>query len=158
MIDARRFCRESRRLEGVLGLRAFPRLDDLLAHREGEVAFVLEGIPGENGEARLRLEVRGVLSLVCQRCLEAVEETLVIERLLELVEEIDSSITPEELEDERLDFLPLTGALDLAELIEEEILLALPVAPRHAACAAPRPAGVVSGAHPFSVLSSLKAR
>jgi uncharacterized protein len=164
VIDARRFSRESRSLDGILDVREFSRLDDLLAtgqplKAKSEIAFSLKGLTGGKGEARLCLRVRGVLPLVCQRCLGVVEETISIERLLELVDcapEDVSGLTREELEDETLDFLPVAGMLDLRALVEDEILLALPIAPRHATCDLPRPADAGRGQGPFQALAGLK--
>ena len=46
-------------------------------------------------------------------------------------------VAEEELEDDTRDFLPVAGELDVAELVEDEILLAVPVAPRHEKCGLP---------------------
>ena len=70
-------------------------------------------------------------------------------------------IPDDESEDE-----PLLGSerFDLHELLEDEAILALPISPRHADCAAPAPAAPDAGAeatgrpHPFASLASLKSR
>ena len=61
------------------------------------------------------------------------------------------------------DVLALTPALDLADLIEDELLLALPLVPRHERCPEPlAPAFVEDDAaadpadHPFAALAALK--
>jgi uncharacterized protein len=48
-----------------------------------------------------------------------------------------AEMSQDELEDDTRDFLPVAGGLDVAELVEDEILLALPVAPRHERCGLP---------------------
>lgn len=156
-IDAYRFVRESRILEGSLGLSELPRLHDLVTEVAGKVEYRLRGVLGERGQPRLRLEVSGVLPLVCQRCLGAVEEVLDIESLLELVA-ADSEPTQDELENDSLDFLPVAGALDVRALIEDEILLALPVAPRHEACGLPSDAEAGEQPNPFAALAALKTK
>ncbi|MDR3323145.1 MAG: YceD family protein [Zoogloeaceae bacterium] len=155
LIDAPCFSRESRQMAGVLALSELPRLHDLLAETSGQVTYCLVGVTGERQQARLRLEVSGVLPLLCQRCLGAVEERLAIDSLLELVPE-DAEPTQEELEEDRLDFLPVAGTLDVKVLIEDEILLALPVAPRHDACVLPANAAGDERPHPFASLARLK--
>lgn len=105
----------------------------------------------------LRLTASGVLSLACQRCLEAVPFGLDIESLLELVPE-GAEMSQEELEDDSRDFLPVVRDLDVAELVEDEILLALPVAPRHERCGLPGAAEAGERSNPFSALAELKGK
>ncbi|MDR1889308.1 MAG: YceD family protein [Zoogloeaceae bacterium] len=155
MSDAYRFARESGCLEGVLELSALPRLADVLASLAGTVSYRLSGFTGEREQARLRLQVTGTLQLRCQRCLGAVEEVLAIDSRLELAS-ADSAPTQEELEDERLDILPVTGALDISALVEDEILLALPTSPRHVTCSLPATDGTDAEPHPFAALAVLK--
>jgi uncharacterized protein len=63
------------------------------------------------------------------------------------------------------DVLALTRALDLRELIEDELLLALPIVPRHEVCAEPLPVAIDAEADapagdpapgPFAALAALK--
>ena len=51
-----------------------------------------------------------------------------MDSLLELVPE-GAEMSQDELEDDSKDFLPVAGELDVAELVEDEVLLVLPVAP-----------------------------
>jgi uncharacterized protein len=160
--DIRRFCKEGRRLDGALGATGLPRLQDLLAGGEGSLSFVLRGQSGGKGQPLLQLEIQGALPLVCQRCLLPVEVPLSIARTLALVPE-DAPLTQAELEDDEVDFLPSGKALDVQSLIEEEVLLALPIAARHAegdaACALPAAREPASGRpNPFSALSALKSQ
>jgi uncharacterized protein len=166
VLDAYRFARESGCLEGCLDASELPRLADMLADPAGGVVFCqrsrqlswrLSGVLGEQGQARLRLRVTGNVPLVCQRCLGVVEETLAIDSLLELVS-ADSAPTQEELEDDSLDFLPVTGALDVRSLVEDEILLSLPTVPRHVTCDLPVTDGSDDAPHPFAALAALKRR
>ncbi|MDR2164367.1 MAG: YceD family protein [Zoogloeaceae bacterium] len=157
LIDAYRFSHEHRRLEGVLPILELTRLADFLSEAEGEISWRLSGLSGERGQPRLRLAVTGVLSLRCQRCLDTVVETLAIDALLELVSG-DAALAREELENDCLDFLPMTGRmLDVKALVEDEILLALPVAPRHEECALPLEAYAANGKpRPFAALAGFK--
>lgn len=105
----------------------------------------------------LHLHVTGTLLLSCQRCLEAVRFDLDIVSHLELVPG-DSELSQDELEDDTRDFLPVAGGIELAELVEDEVLLALPVAPRHERCGLPGAAGVGERNTPFAVLAGLRGR
>ncbi|MDR0233918.1 MAG: YceD family protein [Zoogloeaceae bacterium] len=165
-MDLWRFAREGGFLEGALALAEFPRLEDWLARTEGEIFFRARGEmigmddPGGHGKARLRVSVSGELPLVCQRCLSPVSVKLAIESRLELVDE-QGVLTQEELEDETLDFLPVVsgkaGFRSVLELVEDEILLALPPAPMHEDCVLPG-AKEIEVPHPFAALAVLKGR
>lgn len=151
------FARDRRVLEGVLPISALERLHDLLVTTEGEVAFRVEGLVGKQGECLLELTVGGVLSLACQRCLEAAPFDLEVVNLLQLVPE-GVELSQDELEDDTRDFLPVLKSLDVAALVEDEILLALPVAPRHEKCGLPGAAGAGERVNPFAALAGLKGK
>jgi uncharacterized protein len=105
----------------------------------------------------LHLTVSGVIPLACQRCLKAIPFNLDVDNLLEIVPE-GSDMSQDELEDDTRDFLPVAGELNLAELVEDEILLSLPVAPRHEKCGLPGAADAGERIHPFAVLAGLKGK
>ena len=105
----------------------------------------------------LHLEVNGVLPLACQRCLDGIRFELDVDSLLELIPE-GSELSQDELEDDTRDFLPVAGELDVAELVEDEILLALPVAPRHEKCGLPGAADAGERINPFAALAGLKGK
>jgi len=155
--DAFVFAREGRVLEGTLPISALERLHDLLTEVAGEVSFRLQGSKGARGEFLLHVEVTGVLSLACQRCLSAVPYNLDVDNRLELVPE-GADMSQDELEDDTRDFLPVASELDVAELVEDEILLALPVAPRHEKCGLPGAADAGERINPFATLAGLKGK
>ena len=155
--DAFAFSREGRVVEGTLALSSLERLYDLLAETAGEVDFRIGGLTGERGESLLHRDVSGSLPLACQRGLEAVPFELDVDIFLELLPE-GVEVSQDEMEDDTRDFLPVAGKLDVAELVEDEILLALPVAPRHEGCGLP--SSVVAGEriHPFAQLAGLRGK
>lgn len=155
--DAFRFAKDGRVLEGTLPVSAFERLHDFLAAVEGGVSFRIEGFKGSRGEHLLQLVVTGVLPLACQRCLKAVPYDLDVDNLLELVPE-GVELSQDELEDDTRDFLPVAKELDVAEFVEDEILLSLPVAPRHEKCGLPGAADAGERINPFVALSGLKGK
>jgi uncharacterized protein len=119
-----------------------------------------ESRPQRGGEpqAWLHLEGRAQLALVCQRCLQPVDALLHAHRSFRFVEGEARAAEIDAESDE--DVLALTRALDLIELVEDELLLALPLVPRHEVC--PQPLKVRDDepfeerAHPFAALGSLK--
>ena len=155
--DAFAFARDGRVLEGTLAVEDLVRLHDLLAEIDGEVAFRLKGFKGDSGEPMLQLEVSGTIPLACQRCLEAVPCDLDVDSLLELVP-VGAELTQDELEDDTRDFLPVERELDVVEMVEDEILLALPVAPRHEKCGLPGAAAAGERINPFAKLAGLKGK
>ncbi len=155
--DAFVFAREGRVLEGTLPVSGFERLHDLLTEVTGDLSFRLQGSKGLHGELMLHLEVSGTLPLTCQRCLSAVPFNLDVDSLLELVPE-GADMSQDELEDDTRDFLPVASELDVAGLVEDEILLALPVAPRHEKCGLPGAADAGERINPFATLAGLKGK
>lgn len=155
--DAFVFARDSRTLEGTLAVAGLERLHDLLAEVSGAVSWRLEGFEGGRGEPMLRLTVGGRLALACQRCLGVVSFDLDIDSLLEIVP-AGAELSQDELEDDSRDFLPVERELDVAELVEDEILLALPVAPRHEKCGLPGVADAGERINPFAALAGLKGK
>lgn len=140
-----------------MAVSALERLHDLLAEVSGEVAFRLQGFKGANGELMLHLEVSGVLPLACQRCLKSVAFDLDVDNLLQLVPE-GAELSQEELEDDTRDFLPVARELNVVDLVEDEILLTLPVAPRHEKCGLPGAADAGERINPFAKLAGLKGK
>ena len=133
------------------------RLHDLLAEVSGEVSWCLEGFRGKRGEPLLRLTVSGCIPLACQRCLDAIDFALDVDRLLEVIP-VNADVSQDELEDDSRDFLPVEKELDVAELVEDEILLSLPVAPRHDGCGLPGASGAGERDNPFAALAGLKGK
>jgi uncharacterized protein len=157
VIDSLAFASEGGSLQGELQVVLLTRLLDLLTDSAGSLVYRVEGRIGQRNRPELLVEVDGVLSLRCQRCLEALEYPLELRSLLEFVDS-DGDLTQEELEDDSRDFLPLQRELDVAGLIEDEILLALPTVPRHEDCVLPGVVREEAAASPFSVLAGLKGR
>ncbi len=136
VIDSLAFAREERHLVGKLAVSDLPRLVDILADDSGLLSCHLSGGRNEEGKLFLLLEVEGELRLKCQRCLEPLALPLDIESRILLVP--PGAPWPDEgLEDDSADAIEALAEQSVASLIEEEVLLALPVAPRHESCVLP---------------------
>lgn len=156
--DPFRFAAESRSIEGELAVADLLRLSDVLASTAGQLSWRVEGFMvdgAETAEPRLRLRVDGALELRCQRCLGGLAWPLRIDTLLQPVRS-GQPIPEEELEDEEVDAIEIEAELDVLALLEDEILLALPLAPRHQVCEMPRPEAAGSKESPFAALASLR--
>jgi len=127
--DPWRLCALGKAYEGAIPLADLPRLAPLLTSTEGEAAFALAFRIDAEGRPSVEVRVRAKLSVPCQRCLEP------------MVHEVDSETRlvvvngPEEAErlPDDLDPLLLLGEDRLVprSLLEDELLLAIPTAPRH---------------------------
>ena len=62
----------------------------------------------------------------------------------------------DDLADDSADAIEAGGALAVLSLVEEEVLLALPIAPRHETCEAPSASAAGNGSSPFAALAALK--
>jgi len=135
VIDGFEFASAGAAQQGVLPLAEFPRLRDLLASDAGEVAYELEGLRDERGRPSLRLKVRGTLQLKCQRCLEAMPAEVDEDELLVLAA-TQAEIDADPADADAPDRLLAGKAMQVRELVEDQLILALPYAPRHERCRA----------------------
>lgn len=154
-IDSLAFAREGGRKAGVLRVVALPRVRDALADDAGELRFELRGERDRQGASFLMLTVDGAVSLQCQRCLGQMEYPLRVSTRLRLVP--PGKPWPEDdLEDDSADAVEAEQEMALLPLLEDEILLALPIAPRHGQCEPPAPLKDEQEPSPFAVLAKLK--
>lgn len=152
-------------LQGQTPLRELPRLAsacpgspaDTLLHWQAQ--FSTRQPPGQSKEVWLALQAEVPLTLECQRCLQAMPELLQVQRAFRFApDEATAARLDEELVE---DVLVISRHFDLLELIEDELIMALPFAPRHADC---QPAASLQDdspvadeqPHPFAVLQQLK--
>ncbi|TJZ74779.1 YceD family protein [Chitiniphilus eburneus] len=168
VIHSADFAREKQSLAGEVDVSALSRLHDQLADREGRLAWRLAGGVDRLARPVLHLAVSGELHLVCQRCLKAMTWPVAVQT--ELTQFLDEATLDEaEAQDEDLEGILVDAALDVEALVEEEVLLAVPFAPRHDACGGttatatmadePNPsAGKADKPNPFAVLATLKTR
>ncbi|MFT3664768.1 YceD family protein [Piscinibacter sp.] len=168
-LDVEVFAKDAGRLEGRWPLAGFARLAES-AHaqaRPGAADPVAWQARGEQRAQRggaaqtwLHVEAEAEVQLECQRCLQAVAVPLAVRRsFLFAPDEPTAAAIDADSED---DVLVLTRALDLHELVEDELILALPLVPRHDVCAqplavpAPAEEAQAERPHPFAALAALK--
>ncbi|MDR1709516.1 MAG: YceD family protein [Candidatus Accumulibacter sp.] len=157
IIDGAAFARSGERLTGRWPVAGLARTLDLLTDSAGDLDYRVEGRMGPRKRPQLWLEIDGRLSVRCQRCLEGIAWPVRIRSLLELIGD-DEELTQEEIEDDSKDFVPAQKELDVAALIEDEIILDLPVAPRHECCVLPGAGGGPEKVSPFSALAGLRGK
>jgi uncharacterized protein len=152
-IDGLAFARNAAVLKGRLGMESLPRLAQ--SGCSGSVLdFVLTGEINERGKPGLKLAVDGNVRLECQRCLGNLDFPVHLEAQLEFASS-EAEITAADDDIERV----VAGReMSVAALVEDEVLLALPMVPKHEQCIAA--AGVAAQAKPsaFQVLAALRKR
>jgi uncharacterized protein len=168
-LDVEAFAEQGATLQGEWPLAAMDRLIDC-CHADWTEAPRAPVVWRAHGELRktraaepqvwLRLDVATRLALVCQRCLGPVDAALSIEKALRFVRGEDVAAELDADGDD--DVLDSSRNLDLRSLIEDELLLALPLVPRHDECPPayrehfPAESRADDKPSPFAVLAALK--
>ncbi len=169
-LDLEAFAREGASLSGEWPAAGLTRLAesgaaDAPATAWPSVRWSLQGElrqpRGAKAQTWLHLQAQAEVELTCQRCLHAYRQELVVDRWLRFVDEETEAAALDIDSDD--DVLALERHLDARELIEDELLLALPIVPRHDTCPKPliAPAQEAAAAepvrpNPFAALAALK--
>jgi uncharacterized protein len=151
-IDGPKFAHERSALSGRLSIAALPRLAES-GCRSAEIRYTLEGRVDAAGKAGLRIKVDGDVEVSCQRCLQGLPVPMSVDADLELTASRDAA----EAAEDGVDRVVASRSMSVAELVEDELLLALPMVPMHAGCAAPAKDDG-AGPTPFAALAELRKR
>lgn len=154
--DPFEFARRGNTQEGELDARDLPRLADSLSGAETvqPVRYELSGFVRDD-KCFLAVVASANLTMQCQRCLGEVECLVEVDSRLLLVPKTED-LPDEGLEED--DFDPIHAGHDLSVLgtVEEELLLALPLAPTHENCSVPAAKGDGDERSPFAALKGFK--
>lgn len=170
-LDVRAFARAGATLDGEDALQQHERLmaETHGASAEPRVRWTARGEsraqPGSADQIWLHLTASATIPLTCQRCMKPVDVPLSVARSFRFVaDEATAEIEDEQSEE---DVLALGHDFSLTELIEDELLMELPLVPRHDVCpeavkmAAVDPefdAELADKPNPFAALAGLKPR
>ena len=128
VLDLAQAARQDTRVHGQLEISSMPRLLAVLASGDGEASVDLHSKLDPGGQRIISGRIDARVSLSCQRCLEPMIFEAHAEPLLAWVKsEDEAAALPEEYEP----LLAPDGRVVLADLVADELLLALPLAPRH---------------------------
>jgi uncharacterized protein len=138
--------------QGTLSARGFERLADALVGDGGAVTWQVRAVPAALGKVRMHCTISGFLRLAVHggEPDQSFDWPFDITRRMTLVgRESDLPAIEDEPDDE--DFLLAEPRMDLLELIEDELLLSLPMVPTRSETApeTPKPS-------PFAALAALK--
>ena len=139
-LDIKAFAQHEAELDGDQSMGQFPRLmaEDLRgeAATDQPVRWSLDGewreAAGGPGHAWLHLQADTAVQLQCQRCLRPVDIAVQTERSFRFVKD---EATAAALDDEsEEDVLVMEPNFNAHELIEDDLLMALPMVPMHDEC------------------------
>jgi uncharacterized protein len=131
-IDSLDFASKRREISGEVPVTELPRLQDILEKQQGILGYSIRGGMDNQGNHFLDVSVTGRCRVRCQRCLEGMDYPVQLDTRLLLRDQ--ASLDAEELhpdEEEEFDSILADVHLDVLSLLEDEILLSLPIAPRH---------------------------
>jgi uncharacterized protein len=164
VIDAMGFARAGRVLEGAVKTAELSRLcQGLPRDQGGQFVWRLEGRVDGQGRAWLQVQAQGDVRVVCQRCLSTFALGLRVSDSLGLVDDAAQLEAMDALEAEgegpETEYIVADPRLDVQALVEDELILVLPYAPRHEVCPGPaEPPALADGdrASPFAVLERFR--
>lgn len=161
LIDPGKWADRAAVCDATVPLRRFPRLLDGMVDDAGEVRVAVRFDRDARGLAQMTGELATQVQATCQRCLTPVA--------VPLQATVDVFLLADEADAERLgedeDYVVFAdGQIDLPELLEDELILALPLVTRHEDCepqvplveAEPDSEPVAKKENPFQILASLK--
>ncbi len=165
-VDPWRLASRQASIDGESELRLLPRLVEAVAEAPGTLKYHLGFYTDERKRVRISGAVKARLVLGCQRCLGLMELPVDAKVDLAVIEaDAQAALLPEECEP----VLAVNGQIRISELVEDELLLALPQIPVHPEgdCRIPldprESTQLVTDeresetGNPFAVLASLKA-
>ena len=170
-LDVRVFSRDGATLSGQAPLAQWARLraeseDGLVSppvqwQARGEAVSEV----GAQDQVWLHLQVNAVLPLLCQRCLSPVLTAVDVDRSYRFVADEATAMALDDEEEE--DLLVISREFNLIDLVEDEVILAMPLVPLHDTC--PEPLSMSAEdprfeqeeekrPHPFAALAGLKVK
>ena len=169
-LDVKRFAEEAAEIASDAPLRGFGRLLEETQGR-GVNEPVHWNARGEmlnpkhvHPQVWLHLQASATLALVCQRCLQPVDVDVGVDRSFRFAP--DEATAASEDDEAEEDVLAESRAFDLLQLVEDELLMEVPLAPRHEECPVSLPTSAVDPefiaktqapkTSPFEVLARLK--
>lgn len=177
-VDLRRFARESQRVQGAFAIRRFVRLleglpeqplvkkvDEIVEQETGVVWFSLTGQMQLGRKPQVVLKVQSQIQLTCQRCVQPLIYTVDESVLFDVVRQ-ESSLSDaqdaEPFDPDTPEELVADPRFDIEQLIEDQLILAVPYVPKHEFCtSAASPAQdepETPRRSPFGSLAALKGR
>jgi uncharacterized protein len=135
------------------------RLEDSVANAEGKLEYRITAVLDKQRRKRVSCIIKGFVFLTCQASLETFRHDVSVDDRLVLVDD-ESELPPVEEESDEEDYLVADEPLDIRDLVEDAVLLSLPMVPRKPGLEE-APVGdreKTPRESPFAALESLKKR
>lgn len=127
-IDPFRFAEQGLGLDGIVKLADMPRLSSLIVNKDGNVSVKLNFGIDEQGVIFLKGHLETTVVLQCQRCMEPLIHEIMSDFALGIINTLDEVNTLSAVYEPAI---ATDGSLALRDLIEDEVILNLPIIPRH---------------------------
>lgn len=127
-IDVRKAAARGVSVCGLVALQKLPRLSDILATDQGDIQVSCEFLRDEENRSIVAISLTASLQVSCQRCLEPMPVSLSFDNRVAVVSDdeqarqLPSSLDP---------LLVAGEQCDLWSLVEEELMLGLPIVSYH---------------------------
>ena len=165
-IDPFRLAQNGLKLEGKLPVSTMKRLTESLSDNEGEVSVSMDFDIDETGLPYMHGRFHSKLSLICERCMAPMSIELDVECFLAIlknerkIDELADMYDPWIIEN--------SDPVRLSSVVEDELILSLPLVPRHENACLPKEAWFRGDdvddsvqekkVSPFDVLASFKVK
>lgn len=158
LLQPLRLAKIGERFDGIIQLNEMPRVTDSLLTQDGGLHYCISFYLDEAKHCIVEISIQTKLLMTCQRCLNPAE--IDINRCSKVVI-VNNQTEADELITE---FEPLVideQQLTLLSLVEDELILAIPIAPSHSTNACKATADIErinaeSKPNPFAILEKLK--
>jgi uncharacterized protein len=158
LIHSERIATKPQVWEGRFAPGELERLEETLAGPEGELNYRITATLDRRRRKVVSCIIEGFVFLTCQTSLEAFRHEVSIDDRLVLVDS-EAQLPPIEEESDAEDYLVADEPLDIRDLVEDAVLLALPMVPRKPGLEEAPGAGAgaaKAGDSPFAALAGLK--
>jgi len=157
LLDPSRISDKPLVLSGTFVPADLERLEDSVADDRGELRYCVTARLDPRRRKAVSCIIEGFVFLTCQTSLEPFRHDVAIDDRLVLVGS-ESELPSIEEESETEDYLVADGPLDIRDLVEDAVLLSLPMVPRKPGLEAPKEdrEDAVRKESPFAALASLK--
>ncbi len=161
-INNLQFAKQKQVLSGVIDAMAFERLHDVLvvgdaaSGTENQVRYILSGWLDVQHRVFLKLAIEADLRMNCQRCLSVMPVNLSLNFTYQITHQTEQELIENEPMEDDVDLIEADTNMDVGLLMEDELMMALPIAAVHADVCMALKMSSGEKVTPFAALQKLK--
>ena len=137
IIDNLLFSEEQKTLSGNVNISEFKRLiDSDLGELNGEISYILTGAIDPKNRAVLKLSLYGKIHTLCQICLNPLELNISCDHdaiVFKDEKQLEQALS-ETHDTDVIDSIVADKNFNVFDFIEDELIMLLPVSPKHETC------------------------